>query len=37
MGITNEGAIGITLYIGTALSIVLYLIGLAEIFDAYFE
>jgi len=36
MGIPIGGAIGIALYIGTALSIALYLIGFAESFNAYF-
>ena len=35
MGIPIGGAIGIALYIGTALSIALYLIGFAESFNAY--
>lgn len=36
MGIPIGGAIGITLYIGTAFSIALYLIGFAESFNGYF-
>ena len=36
MGIPIGGAIGITLYIGTAFSIALYLIGFAESFNSYF-
>jgi amino acid transporter len=35
MGIPIGGAIGIALYIGTALSIALYLIGFADSFNAY--
>jgi amino acid transporter len=36
MGIPIGGAIGITLYVGTAFSIALYLIGFAESFNGYF-
>ena len=36
MGIPIGGAIGITLYIGTAFSIALYVIGFAESFNGYF-
>ncbi len=36
MGIPIGGSIGIALYIGTALSIALYLIGFAESFNEYF-
>ncbi len=36
MGIPIGGAIGITLYVGTAASIALYLIGFAESFNPYF-
>ncbi len=36
MGIPIGGAIGITLYIGTAFSIALYLIGFSESFNGYF-
>ncbi len=36
MGIPIGGAIGIALYVGTALSIALYLIGFAESFNGYF-
>lgn len=36
MGIPIGGAIGIALYVGTALSIALYLIGFAESFNLYF-
>jgi len=36
MGIPIGGAIGIALYVGTALSISLYLIGFAESFNSYF-
>jgi amino acid transporter len=36
MGIPIGGAIGITLYIGTAFSIALYLIGFAESLNGYF-
>jgi len=36
MGIPIGGAIGIALYVGTALSISLYLIGFAESFNGYF-
>ncbi len=36
MGIPIGGAIGIALYVGTALSIALYLIGFAESFNEYF-
>ena len=36
MGIPIGGSIGIALYIGTALSIALYLIGFAESFNGYF-
>jgi amino acid transporter len=36
MGIPIGGSIGIALYIGTAFSISLYLIGFAESFNAYF-
>ncbi|MFK5982146.1 MAG: amino acid permease [Flavobacteriaceae bacterium] len=35
MGIPIGGAIGIALYVGTALSIALYLIGFAESFNSY--
>lgn len=37
MGIPIGGSIGIALYIGTALSIALYLIGFAESFNSYFN
>jgi solute carrier family 12 sodium/potassium/chloride transporter 2 len=37
MGIPIGGAIGIALYVGTALSIALYLIGFAESFNGYFD
>ncbi len=37
MGIPIGGSIGITLYVGTALSIALYLIGFAESFNGYFD
>mgnify|MGYP001137528993 CR=1 FL=1 len=37
MGIPIGGSIGIALYIGTALSISLYLIGFSESFNNYFE
>jgi amino acid transporter len=37
MGIPIGGSIGIALYVGTALSIALYLIGFAESFNAYFD
>ncbi|MCK5824774.1 MAG: amino acid permease [Ichthyobacteriaceae bacterium] len=36
MGIPIGGSIGITLYVGTAFSIALYLIGFAESFNGYF-
>lgn len=36
MGIPIGGSIGIAIYVGTALSISLYLIGFAESFNAYF-
>ena len=36
MGIPIGGSIGIALFIGTALSIALYLVGFAESFNAYF-
>jgi amino acid transporter len=36
MGIPIGGSIGITLYVGTAFSIALYLIGFAESFNSYF-
>ncbi len=36
MGIPIGGSIGLALYIGTALSIALYLIGFAESFNGYF-
>lgn len=36
MGIPIGGAIGLTLYVGTAFSIALYLIGFAESFNGYF-
>jgi len=36
MGIPIGGSIGIALYVGTALSIALYLIGFAESFNGYF-
>ena len=36
MGIPIGGSIGIALYVGTAFSIALYLIGFAESFNAYF-
>ncbi|MDC0230700.1 amino acid permease [Aureispira] len=36
MGIPIGGAIGIALYVGTALSISLYLVGFAESFNGYF-
>jgi len=36
MGIPIGGSIGIALYVGTALSIALYLIGFAENFNGYF-
>ncbi len=36
MGIPIGGAIGIALYVGTAFSIALYLIGFAESFNGYF-
>ncbi len=36
MGIPIGGAIGIALYVGTALSIALYLVGFAESFNGYF-
>lgn len=36
MGVPIGGAIGIALYIGTAFSIALYLIGFAESFNSYF-
>ncbi|MEN8139136.1 MAG: amino acid permease [Bacteroidota bacterium] len=37
MGIPIGGAIGITLYVGTAFSIALYLIGFAESFNSYLD
>lgn len=37
MGIPIGGSIGIALYVGTAFSIALYLIGFAESFNAYFS
>ena len=37
MGIPIGGAIGLTLYVGTAFSIALYLIGFAESFNGYFD
>lgn len=37
MGIPIGGSIGIALYVGTALSIALYLIGFAESFNGYFN
>ncbi len=37
MGIPIGGSIGITLYVGTALSIALYLIGFAESFNDFFD
>ena len=37
MGIPIGGSIGIALYVGTALSIALYLIGFAESFNNFFE
>lgn len=37
MGIPIGGSIGITLYVGTALSIALYLIGFAESFNGFFD
>jgi amino acid transporter len=37
MGIPIGGSIGIALYVGTAFSIALYLIGFSESFNAYFE
>jgi len=37
MGIPIGGSIGIALYVGTALSIALYLIGFAESFNDYFD
>ncbi len=36
MGIPIGGSIGIALYVGTAFSIALYLIGFAESFNGYF-
>jgi len=36
MGVPIGGSIGIAIYVGTALSIALYLIGFAESFNAYF-
>jgi len=36
MGIPIGGAIGLTLYVGTAFSIALYIIGFAESFNSYF-
>jgi len=36
MGIPIGGSIGIAIYVGTALSIALYLIGFSESFNAYF-
>ena len=36
LGLPIGGAIGITLFVGTALSIALYLVGFAESFNAYF-
>lgn len=37
LGLPIGGAIGLTLFVGTALSIALYLIGFSESFNAYFE
>ncbi|MBJ2174453.1 amino acid permease [Aureibaculum sp. A20] len=37
MGIPIGGAIGIALYVGTAFSIALYLVGFAESFNGYFN
>ena len=37
MGIPIGGSIGIALYVGTAFSIALYLIGFSESFNAYFD
>ena len=37
MGIPIGGSIGIALYVGTAFSIALYLIGFAESFNSYFD
>ena len=37
MGIPIGGSIGIALYVGTAFSIALYLIGFAESFNGYFD
>jgi len=37
MGVPIGGSIGIALYIGTAFSIALYLIGFAESFNGYFD
>ena len=37
MGVPIGGSIGITLYVGTALSIALYLIGFAESFNNFFD
>lgn len=37
MGVPIGGSIGIALYVGTALSIALYLIGFAESFNAFFD
>jgi len=37
MGIPIGGSIGIAIYIGTAFSIALYLIGFSESFNAYFD
>ena len=36
LGLPIGGAIGVTLFVGTALSIALYLIGFAESFNSYF-
>ena len=36
MGIPIGGSIGIALYVGTAFSIALYLIGFAESFNSFF-
>ena len=37
MGVPIGGSIGIALYVGTAFSIALYLIGFSESFNAYFD
>ena len=37
MGVPIGGSIGIALYVGTAFSIALYLIGFAESFNGYFD